>query len=209
MQKIKFILLLISLFSLLSAFSCNSSDTKTKINEKQNSGSDNFNNYFPLKESNKWVYINEGPRDETELFTVQAKDVKKVDGGIQLKVSSFPYLTKDNEERSLTVKSNGEIEISNYMGTSGVFIPKPNDFKISYKWSFGVFNGTVNSGNQTIATEDGTYNDCYYIMMTDGFTFSFEMWFKKDVGIVKWGANRTNPPQLKATYYVLKEHTLN
>jgi hypothetical protein len=122
MRNAKFILLLISLFSILSAFSCNSSE-KTKISEKKNASDENFNPYFPLKEGNKWVYINEGPRDEAELFKVEAKDVKKVDGGIQLKVSTFPYLTKDNEERTLTVKANGEIEIKNYMGSSGVFIP--------------------------------------------------------------------------------------
>ncbi len=209
MRNIKFILLLISLFSILSAFSCNSSETKSKVNEKKSVSDDNSNPYFPLKEGNKWVYINEAPREETELFTVQAKDVKKVDGGIQLKVSSFPYLTKDNEERSLTVKANGEIEINNYMGSSGVFIPKPEDFVIGYKWSFGVFRGSVQGNSDPAVTEDGVYPECYYVVMTDGFTFSFEFWFKKDVGIVKWGANRTNPPQLKATYYVLKEHTLN
>jgi hypothetical protein len=209
MLKIKIILLLISLFTMLPAFSCNSSETKSKINDKKNVSGDNFNPFFPLKEGNKWVYINEGPRDESELFTVEAKDVKKVDGGIQLKVSTFPYFTKDNEERSLVIKTNGEIEINNYMGTTGVFIPSPDDFKIGYKWSFGNFQGYVQSKADHIDTEDGVYTDCYYILMTDGFTFSFEMWFKKDTGIVKWGANRTNPPQLKSMYYVLKEHTLN
>ena len=209
MQKIKFILLLISLFSILSAFSCNSGETKSKINEKKSVTGDNFNQYFPLKEGNKWVYINEAPREETELFTVEAKDVKKVNSGIQLKVSTFPYLTKDNEERSLTVNSNGEIEINNYMGSSGVFIPKPEDFVIGYKWSFGIFRGFVQGSSDPAVTEDGIYPECYYVVMTDGFTFNFEFWFKKDVGIVKWGANRTNPPQFKATYYVLKEHTLN
>ncbi len=209
MQNIKYIVFITVLFSILTAFSCNSSKTKSKVNEKKSVTGDNFNQYFPLKEGNKWVYINEAPRDETEIFTVQAKEVNKIESGIQLKISSFPYLTKDNEERSLTVKTNGEIEINDYMGTSGVFIPSSDNFKNGYKWSFGIFNGYINSDNQTVVTEDGTYADCYYVMMTDGFTFSFEMWFKKDVGIVKWGANRTNPPQFKATYYVLKEHKLN
>lgn len=198
-----------SLFAILSAFSCNSSKTKSKVEIRNQTSIEDYNPYFPLKEGNKWVYINEAPRNESELFKVEAKDVKKVDGGIIMKVTTFPYLTKDNEERSITVKTNGEVEVSNYMGVSGVFVPSPDNFKTGFKWSFGIFNGSINSDKETIVTEDGTYNDCYYIMITDGFTFSFEMWYKKDVGIVKWGANRTNPPQLKAIYYVLKEHTLN
>ncbi|HMQ80750.1 MAG TPA: hypothetical protein PKD94_14390, partial [Ignavibacteria bacterium] len=129
--------------------------------------------------------------------------------GIQMKVSSFPYLTQDNEERTLLVKNNGEIEINNYMGTSGVIIPSPDNFKTGSKWSFGIFNASVNSEKELAVTEDGTYNDCIYVMMTDGFTFSYEMWFVKDIGIVKWGANRTNPPQLTPIYFVLKEHKIN
>lgn len=203
------IVLLISQFVVISSFSCNSSETKSKDETKKQTSGDSFNPYFPLKEGNKWVYINEAPREESELFRVTANDIKKVDGGIMMKVTTFPYLTKDNEERSIKVKTNGEVEINNYMGVSGVFVPSPDNFKTGYKWSFGIFNGSINSDKETIVTEDGTYNECYYIMMTDGFTFSFEMWYKKDVGIVKWGANRTNPPTLKAIYYVLKEHTLN
>lgn len=206
-NKSKISLLILVIFA-VTAFSCNSSDTKSKSEIKKTEDG-NFNPYFPLKENNKWVYINEAPRDETITFTVEAKDSKKVDSGIQLKVSSFPYLTQDNAERTLTVRSNGEIEIDNYMGTSGVIITSPGNFKTGNKWSFGVFNATVISEKETAVTEDGTYNDCVYIMMTDGFTFSYEMWFKKDVGIVKWGANRTNPPQLKPLYYVMKDHKLN
>ncbi len=208
MKNMSKITLIIAAVFTLTAFSCNSSDTKSKIETKK-SESGNFNPYFPLKENNKWVYINEAPREETITFTVEIKDVKKVESGIQMKVSSFPYLTQDNEERTLLVKNNGEIEINNYMGTSGVIIPSPDNFKTGSKWSFGIFNASVNSEKELAVTEDGTYNDCIYVMMTDGFTFSYEMWFVKDIGIVKWGANRTNPPQLTPIYYVLKEHKIN
>ena len=187
-----------------SAFSCNSGETKTSVKNKKTNGA-NSNEYFPTTEGNKWVYINEAPREETNTYTVQVKDVKKVEGGIQLKVSSFPYLTQSNEERTLKVHSNGEIEVSDYMGATGVIFPKAGDMKTGNKWTFGIFTGYVNSENEKAITEAGTYTDCIYVSMTDGFTFSYEMWFKKDVGIVKWGANRTNPPQLTRTYYVLKE----
>lgn len=202
------ITLMLAVLLTFTAFSCNSSDTKSKIETKKTENG-NFNPYFPLKENNKWVYINEAPREETVTFTVEIKDVKKVDDGIQIKASSFPYMTGDNEERTLIVKSNGEIEIRNYMGSSGVIIPAAEQFAEGKKWSFGIFNAYVNGLKETAVTEDGTYSDCIYVMMTDGFTFTYEMWFKKDVGIVKWGANRTNPPQLTPIYYVLKDHKLN
>jgi len=200
-----------SIFTLLviiilagSAFSCNSGDTKTSVKDKK-TNSANFNEYFPATEGNKWVYINEAPREETNTYTVQVKDVKKIEGGIQLQVSSFPYLTQSNEERTIKVHTNGVIEVSDYMGATGVIFPNAGTMKTGNKWTFGIFAGYVNSENETAVTEAGTYNDCIYVSMTDGFTFSYEMWFKKDVGIVKWGANRTNPPQLTRTYYVLKE----
>ncbi|HAX48812.1 MAG TPA: hypothetical protein PK605_01415 [Ignavibacteria bacterium] len=187
-----------------SAFSCNSGDTKTSVKDKK-TNSVNFNEYFPISEGNKWVYINEAPREETVLYTVQVKDLKKVEEGMQFKVSTFPYLTQSNEERTVKIRNSGEIEIKDYMGASGTIVPKAGDMRTGYDWKFGIFTGYVNSENETAVTEAGTYNNCIYVSMTDGFTFSYEMWFKKDVGIVKWGANRTNPPQLTRTYYVLKE----
>lgn len=210
MKYIRIVALLNVCFYVLTAFQCNSSESvKKEERKKENSGNSAYNSYFPVKDGNTWTYINEGPRDETELFTVKATDIRKVDGGIQANLSCFPYLTKDNESRSITVKDNGDIEINNYMGTSGVFFPSVNNFSKGHTWSFGIFNAKINSCTESVKTEDGDYTDCCYVMMTDGFTFSFEMWFKKDIGIVKWGANRTNPPTLKAVYYVLKEHKIN
>lgn len=187
---------------LCTAFSCNSGNSSSKVVEKSG---DNFNVYFPVSDANKWVYINEAPREETVIYTVQVKDVKKVEDGIRFKVTSFPFLTQSNEERTLKIHNNGEVEINDYMGASGIIFPKADDMKKGYKWSFGIFTCYVNSESESAVTEAGTYEDCVYISITDGFTFSYEMWFKKDAGIVKWGANRTNHPQLTRTYYVLKE----
>lgn len=192
------------LFMLLlsTAFSCNSGNSRSN---KEKSSGDNFNMFFPVSDAGKWVYINEAPREETVIYTVQVKDVKKGDDGIQFKVTSFPFLTQSNEERTLKIHNNGEVEINDYMGSSGIIFPKAGDMKKGYKWSFGIFTGYVNSERETATTEAGTYDNCVYVSITDGFTFSYEMWFKEDAGIVKWGANRTNPPQLKRIYYVLKE----
>ena len=210
MKYIRTIALLNICFYVLTAFQCNSSESvKNEEKKKENSGNSNFNPYFPVKDGNTWTYINETPREETELFTITASEIRKVEGGIQVKLSSFPFLTKDNESRSITVMGSGAIEINNYMGNSGVIFPSENNFSKGHSWSFGIFNAKINSCVESVTTEDGEFTDCCYAMMTDGFTFSFEMWFKKDIGIVKWGANRTNPPILRAVYYVLKEHKLN
>lgn len=198
MSKYAFLFTLVLITA--SAFRCNSSVTKT---------SDYGNIYFPITEGNYWKYINEAPRDESITFTVKVKDVKKVDGELQFKTTSFPFITNENTEQTLKQKTNGEIEAINYFSTTGIFTPSSENFKKGYEWNFGVFKGYVNDNKISITTEAGTFDDCYYIMMTDGFTFSFEMWYKKGVGIVKWGANRTNPPTIRPVYYVLKEYNIN
>jgi hypothetical protein len=202
----KITVILIIFISIASAFQCNSSETKKSGELKKKTSYENP--FFPLADGNYWSYINVAPGKETDQFTVKAMDSKKVEGGMQLKVSSFPYLTKENTEQSLLVKSNGEIEAVNYFNSTGIFTPSPENFKKGYEWQFGIFRGYINSENDTVKTSAGTFSNCFYIMITEGFTFSFEMWYKKDVGIVKWGANRTNPPSL-ITYYILKEYKVN
>lgn len=187
-----------------TAFNCSSSKKTHDVNSTEKNTY--LNQYLPLGNGNKWVYTDEAAGNESETFTVEVKDVKKTDSGTQIQVTSFPYLTSDNTERTVMVMNNGEIEINNYMGTSGMIFPQADNFKQGYEWSFGIFKGYVTSLNDTVKSADGRFYDCVYVKMTDGFTFSYEMWFKKDTGIVKWGANRTNPPTLKRVYYVLKEH---
>lgn len=195
------IVLLLVICSLFTAFSCNSgSGSKDKSNNIEE-----LNPYFPAAVGSKWVYINEAPREETVLFTVEVKDLFKNTGGYNLTVSSFPFMTTDNAERTLSISNDGAISISDYNGSAGVFIPSPGNFSPGYKWSFGIYTGRISDSDDEIKTEESKYSGCKYVLMTDGFTFSFEMWFKKGIGIVKWGANRTNPPVLKPVYYVLKE----
>ncbi len=202
----KTILTLVFFICVASAFRCNSTDTKKPGVET--SKSSYANPYFPVTDGNYWAYINEAPRKESEEFTVTVKDSKKTEDGMQVKVSSFPYLTKENTEQSLRVKSSGEIEAINYFNVTGTFVPAPENFKKGYEWQYGIFGGRITPEPNPVVTEAGKFEDCYYVMITEGFTFSFEMWYMKDVGIVKWGANRTNPPSV-AVYYVLKEYKVN
>lgn len=196
--------LLMVLCSLFTAFSCsNSSGNKDKSNTIAE-----LIPYFPAATGSKWVYINEAPREETVLFTVEVKDLLKDADGFKLSLSSFPFMTADNTERTLSINSSGDISVNDYNGTSGVFIPSEDNFNSGYRWSFGIYKCSISDFSGEIKSEEGNYSGCKYVYMTDGFTFSFEMWFKKGTGIVKWGANRTNPPILKPVYYVLKELNL-
>ena len=201
MSKFKLIPLLFVGFTVL--FGCNSSNIKktSDVNKK----SDYLNPYFPITEGNYWKYINEAPREETESFTVRVEAINVKIAGL----TAFPYLTKESTPQSVSVNEKGEIEVTGYFGTSGVIFPSPENFKKGYQWNFGNFGGYVNDENIKVETEAGTFKNCFYVSMTDGFTFSFEMWFKKGVGIVKWGANRTNPPTLNFIYFVLKEYKVN
>lgn len=203
MTKLFFILAVLSCTAF--AFQCNSGE-KTSNSKKEKSGY--TNPFFPLTDGNSWKYVNSESGDFPGEFTVTVKDTKKVEEGTQMKMTSFPYLTKENTEQSIRQKPNGEIEAINYFSVTATFIPSADNFKKGYEWQYGVFRGYINGDNETVKTPRGTFEGCYYIMMTDGFTFSFEMWFKKDVGIVKWGSNRTNPPSIPS-YYNLTEYTVN
>jgi hypothetical protein len=198
---------LILLICIAASFQCNSSEIKKTGEVKKTT--EYVNPYFPVTEGNYWIYISDGDNDETELLTVKAKDTKKTENGYQVKMTSFPYLTKENNEQSLVVKPNGEIEALNYFGVTGMFIPAPENFKNGYEWQYGIYKGYIRNDTSTVETQTGKFTNCYYVMMTEGFTFSFEMWYKKDVGIVKWGANRTNPPTFKPVYYFLKDYKVN
>lgn len=199
----KMVLLLV-ICSLFTAFNCSTgSGNKTNsINIAE------LNPYFPAALGSKWLYIKEAPNEETELFTVEVKELNQHSDGYSIKVSSFPFMTTDNTERNLKITNNGEVTINDYNGSAGVFIPSSVNFTSNYKWQFGIYNCSVNNEPLEIKTPAGIYSGCKYIYMTDGFTFSFEMWYKKGIGIVKWGANRTNPPILKPVYYVIKEADL-
>jgi hypothetical protein len=176
----------------------NDKDKKPKEREYK---SDFANEYFPLKDSSVFIYINE--TDNNEQFTVRVLEKSLTLNGTEVLLSSFPYMTKDTAAKSVLINNQGEIEITDYMGSSGIIIPAAKNFKEGYNWKFGIFSGFISKSQDTVNTQIGGFSDLFYVILTDGFTFSFEMWFKKNIGIVKWGANRTNPPTLKPVYYII------
>ncbi len=184
-------------------YSCNSSsDTK-----KDTGKTINANPYFPVAEGNKWEYINEAPRDESVIFKVEMQSIKESGDSKIAELSSFPFFSGTNDKASLSINKNGEVKLvsGNSSGTDSVFIPSNDNLKTGYNWQIGNWNGFVASLSDTIKTENGTYTNCLFLNFNISFTFSAEIWLAKDIGIVKWGFNRTNPPTLRPQYYVLNK----
>ena len=157
------------------------------------------NEYFPLKDNLSWKYINEAPREETVIIDVTCKSTGN---GFQL--DKFPFFGNTDSKMEVHADESGNIYVKEESGTSNLLLPASSKFEDGYKWKYTDLLGAYMTKTPVnVKTEAGTF-DCIYISFTDGFTFSYEMWLAKDTGIVKWGANRTNPPSIPV-YYVLKE----
>ena len=161
--------------------------------------------YFPLKEGLKWTYINEAPRDESVLIKVSCS--KNAAGDFELdKFPFFDNLHNSDTKTAISTDASGNVYIKNSsMSSASLLVPAESLFSGDYQWKYNeLLNAYLTSKLNKVKTEFGEF-DCIYILFTEGFTFSFEMWLAKGKGIVKWGANRTNPPKPFLTYYVLKE----
>lgn len=179
-------------------FQCNSSKiTNKKITD--------YNPYFPAGAGNYWEYINEAPREETELWKVEIKSVKS-EGDVKIcEFSSFPFFFKEEKPTTIKIKKDGSV----YWNDSNKIIPEITNLKTGYNWTFGIWNGRVTSTNETIKAENQTFNDCIKINYSASITFDAELWLSKNNGIVKWGFFRTNPPTLTFTYYALNKSIIN
>lgn len=194
-------ILLFSIF-LLSGFSflqCNSSDKTLKT------GSKSSNEYFPLSDGNSWQYINEAPREETVLIDINCKGTNEK-GVFELdKYPFFGNLNNSDQKTKISVDESGNVTVKNNDGLNSILLPGEGKWKDAYSWKYtDLLNAILNLKLTNVKTEAGDFNTIF-ISYSDGFTFSFEIWLAKGVGIVKWGANRTNPPNPHPTYYVLKE----
>jgi hypothetical protein len=189
-------------------FSCNSSSNKDKgVSEiKLSAGSPNA--YFPINSGNKWQYINEAPREESVLYDVNIEAIKTEGKDLIIELSSFPFFTNNSEKTKLVFKENGQIYSINKDGKEELFLESDKNLKQSNKWQYGQWEAYVGSTTMEAKTEKDTYKNCIYISFSQFFTFAAEVWLVKDVGIVKWGYNRTNPPTFKPQYYVLNNLTL-
>jgi hypothetical protein len=186
-----FNLLLIAAF----LFNCNSSD-KTSITEKSNP-------YFPASKGNKWEYINEVPREETEIYKVEVLSTTRDGSDIIAELSSFPFFSKKEEKSTLKIKHDGSVYYNN-----DTLLPQNSNLVKDYNWKFGDWTGYIGSTTDTVKAENETFTNCILISYSISITFAADIWLARDKGIVKWGYNRTNPPTFKPLYYVLNKLTL-
>lgn len=207
-MKIKLTYNIILFIVALSLLGCNSSSNTKKLSNKKSSQGINNNMYFPLAEGNKWEYVNEGPREETEIYKVEVKNMKSDGKDYLIELSSFPFFSKKEESTKLRIKGNGEIYV--IVGSNEeLCFPSADNMKNGFSWKYGEWNGSVNNWKDSVKTEYGVFDDCLYLNYSISITFSAEIWIVKDIGIVKWAYVRTNPPTLKPTYYVLRNTELN
>ncbi len=157
---------------------------------------------LPLKENSSFNYINEAPRDETELVIVKITSVKKENNLTYAKLSSNPFFGKKDSELNIVVNENtGEIK-TNENGVDGILLPESKDLRKGYSWEYNGYNAVVTSANETVKAEKQTFENCLRIDYRLSITFNSEIWIKPGVGIVKFAAYRTNPPSMSHTYYI-------
>ncbi len=181
-------------------FYCNSSR-----DHKQNSVAEDYNPYFPIAEGQTWDYINQAPRDETELYSAGISDVSSGKESVSAEFKSFPFFTKSNIGCTVRITRDGSVFVKDSTEQEKLLLPSLSKLQKGYSWLYGNWAAGIFDTNVTVQTENGEFKDCIYAGYSlGGITFSVELWFAKDKGVVKWGANRTNPPQRFYTYYVLK-----
>jgi hypothetical protein len=184
------------------SFQCNSSGGSTDNITKTNASS---NPYFPINSNSKWQYVNEAGQNDTDLFNVKVTGIKNDGKDETVIFDSFPFFTKQIETTTIRIKPTGEVYVTGSDSKENILMPGPENYKKGYYWQYGEWTAYINGTDETVITEKKTYEHCLFIGYSlGGITFSTELWFSKDAGIVKWGANRTNPPILKPVYYILK-----
>jgi hypothetical protein len=194
----------------VSILSCNST---SKLKVKEDSKKDTLystmggdTSYFPLIEKGIWEYVNE-PGNEKENYKVELKSLTNENDTRIAEYSLLPYFLKNEETKNkLKIKPDGDIYIIENDGSEQLFIPAISKLEPGYRWKCGNWDANVAYINETLKTLYDTYENCIHLnFVMGGMTFSTEIWLAKRRGIVKWGANRTNPPSMNLKYYILKE----
>src|SRR5438874_1533963 len=124
-KKIIMTSLLVPVIIISSAvsFQCKSSDNLETGSNKINKSS---NPYFPVKNDSKWQYINEAPRDETELFNVSVTGAESSGKDVIVIFDSFPFFTKQNEQTKIKIRQNGEVYVLGKDSKENLLLPQPS-----------------------------------------------------------------------------------
>jgi len=162
-------------------------------------------NLIPLKENEVIEYINEAPRTETDLADVKVLSIQEgKDDFTYVNLSSNPFFDMRDKQLFLKVDTKSGKIFSDAGGKEDLLIPEKKNLKKDFSWNYGEWNAVIDSETETVVTEKNTYTNCLKIYYNLSVTMVAEVWIKPKIGIVKFGAYRTNPPSLTRTYYVLK-----
>ena len=195
-------------FSFLPLFVFTSLDCSTidkRSDDKQLNDSNVFfhNEFFPVSVGNQWHYSIENPGKEKDKYDVEITDQENVGDEIKVVFNSFPFFWLKEEKTTLIGKESGDVYIIDENKNENLLIPRDSDIREGFTWEMGEWNASIISTHEKVKTMNVDYEDCVHINYTISISFNSELWLSKNTGIVKWGFNRTNPPSLNFTYYLL------
>jgi hypothetical protein len=190
------LLALVLIFVISLSFSCNSSKSN------KDSPQIKSNSYFPVTQGYSWIYSNSLTGENPSTSNVYVKSVVNAGPDKLAQLSLFPFFSDFVTSTKLKIKKTGAIYVVGEDSTENLFLPVNSDMQVGSKWQFAQWSAYIGKAD-TITTKLGTYTNCLLITYSIAFTFVSEIWLAKDVGIVKWGYNRINPPSLSPSYNVL------
>lgn len=186
-----------------TSFECSTIDKKS--DDKQLNDSTVFfqNEYFPVIVGNRWHYSIEKPGEEKDKYDVEITYREKAGDEDMVEFNSFPFFWLKQEKTTLIVKESGDVYIIDENKNESLLIPRDSDIREGVKWKMGEWYASVISTKEKVKAMNVEYEDCVHINYTISISFNSELWLSRNTGIVKWGFNRTNPPSLSFTYYLL------
>ncbi|MBL7127607.1 MAG: hypothetical protein ISS16_01325 [Ignavibacteria bacterium] len=186
-----------------TSFECSTIDKKSDDKQLNDSTAFFQNEFFPVSVGNHWRYSIEKPGEEKDNYDVEITDQEKTFDEIKVVFNSFPFFWLKEEKTTLIVKESGDVYIIDENKNESLLIPRDSDIREGFNWKMGEWNASIINTHEKIKTMNVVYEDCIHINYTISISFNSELWLSKNTGIVKWGFNRTNPPSLNFTYYLL------
>lgn len=186
-----------------TSFECSTIDKKSDDKHLNDSNVFFQNEFLPVSVGNQWHYSIEKPGEEKDDYDVKITSQEKAGKEIKVVFDTFPFFWLKEEKTTLIVKDSGDVYIIDENKNESLLIPRESDIRDGFNWKMGEWNASIISTNEKVKTMNVEYEDCVHINYTISISFNSEIWLSKNTGIVKWGFNRTNPPSLNFTYYLL------
>lgn len=161
--------------------------------------------YFPMSEGNRWSYSS-ADSTKGKRYNVSVESVKEKDASVTAALSSFPFFWIKDDKRSLKLSKDGELSLIIDGGDDVLLIPVKDKTKKDYNWKSGEWQCYITQTDTSVSAGGKTYEKCLQINYSLSITYLGEIWYAPGVGIVRWGFNRTNPPNMSFEYYYLKRH---